>query len=74
MKRVNRAQLRGQPLDEMCKMARTSTHEYGLEDKQVFCYGWRNAMTDELEYECSKCGAHVNNVTPLLKEKTENDL
>lgn len=39
VKRVSRAQLRGQPLDPVCKRAKTTSGEYGAEDKRVFCYG-----------------------------------
>lgn len=67
MKRVNRAQLRGRPLDPLCKKAYTTTHEYGPEDKRVFCYGFNSMMTDEPEYECSQCGAFIRNMTPPIE-------
>ena len=36
---ISRAKLRGYKLDEDCKRANTTTHEYGLEDDRVFCRG-----------------------------------
>ncbi len=65
MKRVSRAQLRGQPLDPLCKKAHTTTHEYGPEDKRVFCYGLICCENDEPEELCAVCGAYVRNETPL---------
>ena len=65
MKRVSRAQLRGRPLDPLCKKAYTTTHEYGRDDKRVFCYGFLSMMTDEPEEQCAVCGAYVRNETPL---------
>lgn len=67
MKRVSRAQLRGQALDPLCKIAHTTTGEYGPEDKRVFCYGVYDAMNDEPEELCVKCGAFVRNETPPEK-------
>lgn len=64
MKRVSRAQLRGQQLDPLCKLAHTTTNEYGPDDKRVFCYGVYDAMNDEPEEQCVKCGAFVQNETP----------
>lgn len=64
MKRVTRAQLRGQPLDPLCKKARTATNEYGREDRRVFCYGWMDCMTEEPEELCAACGAFIRNATP----------
>ena len=64
MKRVSRAQLRGQPLDPLCKLAHTTTNEYGPDDKRVFCYGIEDAMTEEPEELCLKCGAFIRNETP----------
>ncbi len=65
MHRINRAKLRGQPLDEDCKRAHTTTGEYGKEDKRVFCFGYIDCMYDELLDKCKKCKAHINNLTPL---------
>lgn len=64
MKRVSRAQLRGEPLDPLCKMARTATNEYGRSDRRVFCYGFINMETEEPEDICAKCGAFIRNATP----------
>ena len=69
MKRVTRAQLRGLPLDPLCKKANTTTHEYGQEDNRIFCYGWENCMTDEPEDLCAVCKAFIRNATPLEGDK-----
>ena len=72
MNRVDRAKLRGQPLDEDCKKAHTTTREYGKEDKRVFCFGYIDCRYDELLDKCKKCKAHINNSTSLeeyLKDK-----
>ena len=34
-----RAKLRGIPLDDDCKKAKISLHEYGPDDNRKFCYG-----------------------------------
>ena len=65
MKRVNRAILRGKPLDRDCRSANRSTGEYGDDDRRVFCYGWIDAMTDEYLTKCKECGAFVYNAKPL---------
>ena len=64
MKRVTRAQLRGKPLDPLCKKAYTTTGEYGPKDKRVFCYGFINSRNDEPEDLCAACGAFVGNMKP----------
>lgn len=38
MKRVSRAQLRGQPLDPLCKKAHTTTNEYGPDEAGVLLW------------------------------------
>lgn len=62
--RRNRAQLRGKPLDPWCKSARTTTNEYGLEDKRVFCLGRLDLMTEDPLEICVDCGAFIRNITP----------
>lgn len=64
MKRKTREQLRGRPLDELCKKAHTAPYEYGPEDNRVFCHGLIDAMTDEPPDQCRICGAFVRNETP----------
>lgn len=62
MKRVSRAQLRGQKLDDDCKRyGHTTTNEYGREDKRVYCCGLYNLMTDEPLEKCKVCKAFVKN-------------
>lgn len=69
MKRIDRATLRGKPLDEDCKRANTSTHECGKEDKRVFCFGLCRDCTDwDILKKCRECKAYVYNATPLNKE------
>lgn len=62
---MNRVQLRGEPLEGFCKKAKTTTNEYGLEDKRIFCYGWIDNLTGDYLDECRFCGAHVYNAKPL---------
>lgn len=68
MKRVNRAKLRGRPLDSDCKKAYRSTGEYGNDDRRVFCYGIIDIMNDEYLIKCKECGAFVFNAKPLEVE------
>ena len=68
MKKVNRAVLRGKPLDRDCKSACTTTGEYGNDDRRVFCYGIIDAMNDEYLTKCKECGAFVYNAKPLEVE------
>lgn len=68
MKKVNRAKLRGKPLDSDCKSANTTTGEFGSDDKRVFCYGIIDAMNDEYLMKCKECGAFVYNAEPLEVE------
>ena len=68
MKRITRKQLRGKPLDPLCKKANTTTNEYGLEDKRVFCCGIWEAMTDEPIERCRACKAFVQNEEPPKEE------
>lgn len=68
MKRITRAQLRWQPLDALCRMAHTTTNEYGPDDKRVFCYGLIDATNDEPDRLCAMCGAFIRNMTPPKEE------
>ena len=62
---IDRAKLRGKPLDEDCKRAHRTSHEYGIKDDRVFCYGIVNLMYDEPLEKCLECGAFVDNAKPL---------
>ncbi len=68
MKKISRAKLRGKPLEPYCKKARTTTHEYGLEDNRVYCYGLYqnqiNGTYDGIAECCRKCKACIDNATP----------
>lgn len=44
---TGRSAMRGKKLDDDCRKAHTSTHEYGPEDTRVFCYGLIDLMNDE---------------------------
>lgn len=66
---INRAKLRGKKLDEDCKSCYTSSHEYGLDDDRVFCYGIVDYSTDELIEKCKICKALVWNATPPQEER-----
>ena len=68
MKRITRAQMRGKPLDPLCKRAYTTTNEYGLDDKRVFCWGIWESMTDEPVEMCRVCKAFVRNEEPPKEE------
>lgn len=68
MKKVNRAKLRGRPLDSDCKRANRSIGEYGDDDRRVFCYGIIDVMNDEYLAKCKECGAFVYNAKPLEVE------
>lgn len=66
---ISRSTLRGKPLDTDCKKANRTTHEYGLQDNRVFCYGLYKAMSDwEIQQKCRECGAYVCNAEPLERE------
>ena len=66
MKRVTRAQLRGKALDDDCRKAYRVTHEYGPEDKRVYCFGLCAAERDfEALPKCTGCGAYVENAKPI---------
>lgn len=65
---ISRAKLRGKKLDEDCKKTYTSSHEYGLDDDRVFCYGRVDYSTDELIEKCKNCKALVWNATPPEKK------
>lgn len=65
MKRINRAQLRGEPLDEDCKKANIVKHEYGPKDNRIFCYGVCDGYDDfEVAEKCCKCKAYAYNAEP----------
>lgn len=58
--------MRGKPLDEDCKTANVSKHEYGLNDNRRFCYGLYVPCNDwEIQHKCLECKAYVENAEPL---------
>lgn len=62
---ISREKLRGKELDKDCKTAHTTSHEYGLDDGRVFCYGLEDPSTDEPFEKCKMCNAFIENETPL---------
>ena len=58
---ISRKQLRGRGLDKDCKTAHTTSHEYGLDDDRVFCYGLEDPATDEPFEKCKMCNAFIDN-------------
>lgn len=63
---ISRAKLRGKPLDEDCKKAMRSTHEFGENDYRVFCYGLYEEMSDwKIQQKCINCKAYYCNAEPL---------
>ena len=64
MKIVNRALLRGAPLETMCRQAKTTHHEFGREDRRVFCFGVTEAGGANLMPPCRTCRAHVDYARP----------
>lgn len=63
---ISRVRLRGKPLDNDCKQAYRTPHEYGMKDDRVYCYGLYEDMSDwKIRKKCRECGAYVDNATPL---------
>lgn len=58
---ISRKKLRGKGLDKDCKTAHTTSHEYGLNDYRVLCYGLEDPSTDEPFEKCKTCNAFINN-------------
>lgn len=58
----NRAELKGKKLNDECYKANTTKFEYGSHDERVFCYGLKDALTEELIDECRFCMANVINI------------
>lgn len=56
-------------LDKDCKKAHTTSHEYGLDDGRVFCYGLIDLSNDELLEKCKICKANVENAEPLKRQE-----
>lgn len=63
--KIDRAKLRGKPLDDDCKRAKISKHEYGIKDNRCFCYGLFASHSNEINDKCLKCGAYCGNAKPI---------
>ena len=76
MKTLNRAKIKGEPLDDDCKIAHVCT-EFGDNTKYCFCYGIIDLHYDDYIDKCEKCKACVKNMPTypedfkLLKEVVE---
>ena len=57
--KIRRNILRGGKLEDECYKANTTTHERGMKDNRIFCYGLIDPMYDELLPMCKKCKANV---------------
>jgi len=68
---TGRSAMRGKKLDDDCRKAHTSTHEYGPEDTRVFCYGLIDLMNDETIPKCRECGAFAYNAQPPGKPENQ---
>lgn len=63
---ISRAELRGKPLEKECYRANITSHEYGIDDDRMFCYGlYKEQSVTEVCDKCRKCKAFVENATPL---------
>ena len=62
---ISRAKIRGEKLDDDCKKANITKHEYGKSDNRCFCYGYMDCMTRLPLEKCIKCKAFVDNAKPL---------
>ena len=60
-----RAKLKGTNLEDDCKKATITTHEYGLNDNRKFCLGLYEISTKETLEKCRNCGAFAYNAKPL---------
>lgn len=72
-KRLTRAQLRGERLEKDCYRAKTTTHEYGVNDNRVFCYGLVDLEFESLPHipMCENCAALVWNSEPMEGDTDE---
>ncbi len=61
MKTINRAKIKGQPLDDDCKTARVCVEE-DKNAKYCFCYGIVDLHYDEYLDKCKQCKACVKNM------------
>lgn len=63
---INRAQLRGKPLDSDCRRASKISRDH---DDRIFCYGLYEDMSDwEIQKKCKECGAYVGNAESLERK------
>ena len=70
---INKAKLRGKPLDGDCKRASRTTHEYESEDDRVYCYGLYEDMSDWMILrKCRECSTFVDNAKPLKGGKVNH--
>lgn len=71
---IDRATVRGKPLDEDCYRANRATNEYGENDDRVFCYGlYKEQSVTDICDKCLKCKAFVNNAEPPTESEGKNE-
>ena len=73
MKVINRAELRGKPLERNCYGVHTTKHEFGKNDNRIFCYGIVDSMTDELLPQCKECRAMIDYAEPMEEDGHATD-
>ncbi len=74
MKRLDRADLRGCPLDKDCYEAYRCSHIYGSEDNRVFCCGRYKDKHFNIDDKCLSCKAYVYNSEPLDTNITNKEM
>lgn len=66
MKKVNRQELRGKPLEVDCKCASTDYEIVNNKIKYTYCLGWVDKRNDEIIDRCKNCKAFVDNVSTMI--------
>ena len=62
MKILNRAVIRGKPLESLCYRAKTLRNYNGKNDNRILCYGMAEDLEEDIVCECCKeCKAFVRN-------------
>ena len=67
MKTINRAKIKGKPLDNDCKNARVCTEE-DKDTKYCFCYGIVDLHYDDYLDKCKNCKAFERNMPNTQEE------
>ena len=67
MKTMNRAKIKGKPLDDDCKTAHVCV-EFDEDTKYCFCYGIIDLHYDDYIDKCKQCKACERNMTDTFNE------